>query len=103
MQTMVDVVVDINTLVAKYGSAVVKHALHYIDTFPVVSKQYKFSSGAYDWYLSQDEFQRVNREYNNGTGKIQAIKTFREITTCGLKEAKDAIEDYYNCRYSSTW
>jgi len=39
--------------------------------------------------------------------KIAAIKELRTITSCGLKEAKDAVEDYrvdaYYCRPTSGW
>src|SRR5512147_2658375 len=100
MQDMANVVEDINSLIAKYGLSVVKHALNYIDTFPVVSKQYRFKNTGIgsDWFLSEDEFKRVTTAYDNGRGKIQAIKIFRDITSCGLKEAKDAVENYYGIK-----
>ncbi len=92
----VTIVRDLGYLVEKYGIDAVRHAMYYIQDFPAVKSQYRFknTSGA-DWFLSEDEFKRVNNVWANGNGKIQAIKLFREITSCGLKEAKDAIESYY--------
>lgn len=95
---MMFVVRDLNTLIKEYGLNEVKHALNYIVDYPKqpVEKPYRFKNtmGA-DFYLTQAEFNRVN-ELNPRLNKIQAIKMFREITSCGLKEAKDAIEDYFN-------
>lgn len=98
---MVFLVRDLNVLIKEYGLKEVKHALTFISDYPVqpTEKAYRFKNtiGA-DFYLTQAEFNRVN-ELNPRVNKIQAIKMFREITSCGLKEAKDAIEDYYGIGY----
>lgn len=41
--------------------------------------------------LTNGEYDRIMVEVNNGM-KIAAIKLFREITGCGLVDAKNAIE-----------
>lgn len=99
MEDMMFLVQDLNGLIARYGLRGVKHALNYIDTFPVnppvPAVKFRFrDNNYYEWDLTEEQFQRVKREYANGLGKISAIKAFREITSCGLKEAKDAIENY---------
>ncbi len=90
------VVRDLNSLIETYGINKVAHALRYISEFPktVVERRFPNLTGA-DWYLSEDEFRRVDNT-DPKVNKIKAIKMFREITSCGLKEAKDAIEGYYN-------
>ena len=35
---------------------------------------------------------------NEGTRKIEAIKAYRILTGAGLKESKDAVEKYWNCK-----
>lgn len=94
---MMFVVRDLNILIKEYGLAQIKHALSFIENFPAtpVVKQNRFKNtiGA-DFYLSDEELKRID-SLNPRVNKIQAIKMFREITSCGLKEAKDAIEDYY--------
>lgn len=93
------VVAELNVMIDNYGLAEVQHALQYISTFPTSKKQYRFPNpnGA-DWYLSETEFKRIE-SVSPRVNKIQAIKMFREITSCGLKEAKDAIEGYYDTGY----
>lgn len=38
-----------------------------------------------------DQFDRVRELIGQGN-KIEAIKVYRELTGCGLKEAKEAVE-----------
>jgi ribosomal L7/L12-like protein len=94
------VVRDLNQLIKDYGLNEVQHALRYISDYPVqpVEKLYHFNGNGVDWYLTQDEFNRIENTTPR-INKIQAIKTFRDITSCGLKEAKDAIESYYDIVY----
>lgn len=104
MQDMANVVEDINGLIAKYGLSVVKHALNYIDTFPVVkfAVHYKFNDDyGNTWNLDQAAFDRVDKAHREG--KIQGIKTFREVTGAGLKEAKHAMELYYDGKIASSF
>lgn len=95
MNDMIHIISDLDMLIDKYSINAVKHALHYIDTFPTITKVYLFNDGAVTWRLNQDQFNRIDTAYAGGYGKISAIKVFRDITGCGLKEAKDAIERYY--------
>lgn len=103
-EKMMFVVRDLTVLIKEYGLKEVKHALTFIDMYPVQEpvKQHRFknSIGA-DFYLSDEEMMRIENVYPR-VNKIQAIKMFREITSCGLKEAKDAIEDRYNIAWNNT-
>ena len=88
-------VLDVIALVDKYGIDAAKHTVDYVANFPAVVGQYTFSlGGSSKVHLTEKQFQTVKAAYANGLNKIQAIKTFREITGVGLKEAKDAIETY---------
>lgn len=42
--------------------------------------------------LSLDDISAVFRSFSGGTEKIAAIKKLRELSGCGLKEAKDVVE-----------
>lgn len=101
---MIFAVRDLNTLISEYGLAEITHALQYITTYPNAKQQYQFKNtmGA-DWWLTQEEYDRIVST-NPSVNKIQAIKMFREITSCGLKEAKDAIENrFYPNQVNRPW
>ena len=44
--------------------------------------------------LTEEQLTRLRELYKAGE-KIQAIKEYRDITKCGLKEAKDAVESNF--------
>lgn len=95
MQSMVNVIADVNELIAKYGINVVNHAMRYVNEFPVQAPVVKIVRFGKMFDLSEADFNKVNTAYDNGRGKIMAIKQLREVTGCGLKEAKDAFETHY--------
>ena len=100
-QELTSIVSDVNRLVEAYGIDEVVYTLDFISRFPNTVKKYRFvnsSKDAPDFYLTEKEFQRIEST-SPRVNKIQAIKTFREITFCSLKEAKDAIETYYNTNF----
>ena len=43
--------------------------------------------------LSDEQWEQIDRSLYAGK-KIEAIKLFREVTGCGLKEAKGQMDDY---------
>ncbi len=57
---------------------------------------------------SGEDVNRLMALMTEGTRKIEAIKVYRNITSCGLKESKDAVEMYwvnkpaYNANYHTT-
>lgn len=98
VDAMMFVVRDLNVLINEYGMDQVKHALQFIDTFPGKPslKEYRFlNTMGRDYFLNEADFNRVNDLWK-ANQKIGAIKEFRMITSCGLKEAKDALEHYYD-------
>lgn len=97
VDAMMFVVRDLNVLINEYGMDAVKHALQFIDTFPDKPslKEYRFlNTAGRDYFLNEADFNRVNSLWK-AHEKIAAIKEFRMITSCGVKEAKDAVEAYY--------
>jgi len=96
---MIDVVGSLEHLIEQYSLKEVVYALEFISKYPTPAKKYAFPnpSGA-TWFLTEDQFQQIEATKPR-VNKIQAIKLFREITLCGLKEAKDAIEGYYDIGY----
>ncbi len=99
---MVSLVRGLNNMISQYGMTEVQHALKFIVTYPV--GKVAFSDGfGNTWMISVPDVERITRDYANGNGKIQAIKLFRDITSCGLKEAKDAIEKYFKWERPSNW
>lgn len=87
------VLADVTNLVDKYGIERVKYALDYIAGYPE-AKSITHKYGQFT--LTNDEHNRVVEMYAGGNQFIQAIKLFREITGCGLKDAKEAIEVKFN-------
>ena len=89
----VNAVQDVNALINAYGLEMVEAAISYLKT--VNTAGVKFTDGNTSWYLNPTQVHAVVSVWNSGYGKIQAIKLFREYTSCGLKEAKDAIERHF--------
>lgn len=93
------IIVEVSKLIDKFGVPAVEHALNYFSRYPAVSKR-RYSDGiSQEWFLNDAENKRVRDAYGHLApyNKIQAIKVFREITGCGLREAKDVIEYKFNC------
>jgi len=102
--TRLGLVQSLQAVINAYGLDAVKHTVQFIEKFPASPKMYVFKSLWYhdmnqnyvpekSWELTQAEFDRVSEEWRSGN-KIRTIKIFRDITKCGLKEAKDAIETF---------
>lgn len=76
-----------------------KKLLKLLQDYPtiIVTKSFVLGSGviASPIMLRQDQWEELNKLYAAGQ-KIPAIKRLREITGCGLKAAKDAIENPFN-------
>lgn len=97
------VVRDLQVLIKEYGMGEVEHAFKYIRDYPS-TKKVQFTDGFGNfWDMSEKQTYDITTAYANGNGKIQAIKLFRDITGCGLKEAKDAIEKYFDWKRPSNW
>lgn len=92
------VVADVNELVERYGLNVVQHTLDFIAQFPInlpspiVITDYEGHKTVVT--LTAAQFTELKRQYGDGPSynKIQAIKWLRELTSLGLKEAKDAVD-----------
>lgn len=99
MQSMADVIMDLNDLISKYNLQVVNHAFEYIKNFPKQPEQMiRFSDhSGNSWDLSATQVMDLTSTFKEG--KIQAIKLFRQYTGCGLKEAKDAVEIHFDCGF----
>jgi ribosomal protein L7/L12 len=87
------VLADVTNLIDKYGIERVQYALDYIANYPK-AKSLTHTYGKFT--LTNDQHERIVDTYAGGNQFIQAIKVFREITNCGLKEAKEAIEIKFN-------
>jgi hypothetical protein len=84
----------VEELISTWGFDAVQHTLNFIRDYPVVFNTRFTDNNGMSYTLTYKQFEKVRNAYANGLGKIQAIKEFREITSCGLKDAKDAIESY---------
>lgn len=95
MINIVTLVHEVQSLTDRYGFQAVKDAVNFIENLQTKSKIvyifYDFGSNKY--YISEAQFKRIQAEWYAGN-KIQAIKLFREFTSTGLKDAKDAIESF---------
>jgi valyl-tRNA synthetase len=92
---MTMVVGDLSDLIEKYGLDAIRHTLAFIENFPSsITFSYKeyYSDQGTVVSLTPVQFAELRRQYENGKCKIQAIKWLRELTSIGLKEAKDAVE-----------
>lgn len=98
MSNPVLVVADVHELVERYGLNVVRHALTYLESFPInipspiIVTDYEGHKTVVN--LTAAQFAELQKQYGKGPSynKIQAIKWLRELTSLGLKEAKDAVE-----------
>jgi ribosomal protein L7/L12 len=86
------VVRDVQYLVSQYDLETVQLALNFIRDYPQTNIKFVNDGYGHTWKITKDQFKQVMTTYVNGQQKISAIKLFREITGCGLKEAKDAVE-----------
>lgn len=97
---MNDLITRIEAIVDEYGIDAVNIAITFITKYNESIKPVTFKVGTFT--LTEDQYKKVRDAYlegsytNNGYtikgSQIHAIKALREITLCGLKEAKDAIE-----------
>jgi ribosomal protein L7/L12 len=103
-----EMVAEIETLVLKYGIHAVKQTVSYIDSInvvmPITTRIVRDGITGKRYTITEQQHKDLTTlitAYPSAL-KIQAIKLFREITSCGLKEAKDVIEgpDYMNSTYS---
>lgn len=85
---------DLERIVSLWGFEATQHTLNFIRDFPVKFDARFVDNNGISYTLTSDQFEKLRREYNGGMNKISAIKMFREVTGCSLKEAKDAIESY---------
>ena len=92
LNTPILVAAEVNNLIEKYGIGAVKAALSFIETFPTAVVNIVRVNG-FEYKLNDGEMSRIKSIAGyNGVNKIQAIKLFRDITGCGLNEAKYAVE-----------
>lgn len=93
---MVSLVRELHALITNYGADEVQHAYNYITSFPNADTVLFTDHDGNTWGLTTNQAFHITRAYADGNGFIMAIKMFREFTGCGLKEAKGAIEKYFN-------
>lgn len=92
------IVADVNQLVERYGLNAVQHTLNFLAQLPInlpspiVVTDYAGHKTFIT--LTAMQFAELKRQYGNEPpyNKIQAIKWLREVTSLGLKEAKDAVD-----------
>lgn len=104
MSNASELIQRIESLVEQFGVEAVQNGLTFVATFRNQTKTIRVrdASGFVYFDLTVAEYNRVaevfhKNAYTSETGvrihnKIQAIKTLRDIVTCGLKEAKDVVE-----------
>lgn len=85
---------DISNLIDKYGLTAVRDTVDFVGKHSEINTIKIFHADMV-YKISRDGYNEI-AAYMRAGDKIAAIKRFRELRFCGLKEAKDIIE-------SRTW
>lgn len=88
------IIADVQNLIDKYGLSNVRNAVEFIGNLQEVLITLYDESHTYSCKISANKYAEI-KSLSNGGYKIEAIKTLREATGIGLKEAKDIVEALY--------
>lgn len=89
--SVIDLVSSVKELADRYGLDAVRNTVDYIGAVDNFVRVGDFGTNVY-FTISKDQYRSIGNEYRAGN-KITAIKMLRDIVHCGLKEAKDVVEN----------
>lgn len=90
---LINLVQNVGDLINQYGLDTVRATVEYVGKYSEINNVRVGDYHTDVWFtISREQFRSIGDNYRAGN-KITAIKMLREIVACGLKEAKDVVEN----------
>lgn len=101
MDVKVEAVKDVQTLIDRYGLAVVDHCVNFLAKFPSTPKTYTARNREHtaEITLSEAQYNTLRAVWGDGYNKINTIKMLRDMFTLALRDAKEMTEYLFQSMY----